>query len=286
MRQLSGVQDVVIVSVELIIKTSSEIYKAYQKNKERKANNKKALQEIYENCKESARILDKDIDNIEKDLEALKEMDRKNKNKIIEDQIKELMVTSEDLTSIENYREDIDNMIKELVNTKDNLIRTDKLIDYKMQIEDWIEIEEKKEEEMKDIMEKFDIKDERDFEDETKASLILMYENLKGLGYNPVVDIENNKIIVMKESGDQIIAEKEEDKLTIKYNDYEGKDCIRDMHKIEQHLRKKGIISPNQNIYVKWYDKEDKEKNKNVYLKNKKIYQEAKKNYKSMNQKS
>lgn len=222
------------------------------------------LEEIKENTKE-----------VEADTAALQEEKNLTLQKFKEERIKvinELVQEAQELDfELSIDREDT---IKEIKNSDDKLKIIETYTDFKVKAESEIEEKIEAEENKLSEYEKFGIASEADLADEEKVAMLNMYQKLQEMGYQPVYDEEEEKIIVEKENGDQIVTAQEDDKLRLQFHDYHGKDCVTDMRKIEQELKKNGTLEEGTRVYTNWYTAEEKEENKEAVLQNKAIYEE------------
>lgn len=222
------------------------------------------LEEIKENTKE-----------VEADTAALQEEKNLTLQKFKEERIKvinELVQEAQELDfELSIDREDT---IKEIKNSDDKLKIIETYTDFKVKAESEIEEKIEAEENKLSEYEKFGIASEADLADEEKVAMLNMYQKLQEMGYQPVYDEEKEKIIVEKENGDQIVTAQEDDKLRLQFHDYHGKDCVTDMRKIEQELKKNGTLEEGTRVYTNWYTAEEKEENKEAVLQNKAIYEE------------
>jgi len=128
------------------------------------------------------------------------------------------------------------------------------------------------------LFEIFGVTREKDLHNPDIYPLVSAFIHLEDMGFNPVFDKETNKIIVVKDNGNQIVAQTKDDKgnINVKFLSFQGKSCTKDIIDLETRLRKSGDLKKENKIYTKWYDsKEEKvEESKNVQLKNKRIYDE------------
>ncbi len=125
------------------------------------------------------------------------------------------------------------------------------------------------------VIEMFGIKDITNASEE-QMSMLLTYKKLKEEGYNPVYDLEDKKIIVLKDNNDQIIIEEKKSDMVFKFNDYEGRTCSKDMLKIEKILRNGKMIPDNAEIYTNWYSDTYKQEKKHQYVSDIKKFNELK----------
>ena len=222
------------------------------------------LEEIKENTKE-----------VEADTAALQEEKNLTLQKFKEERIKvinELVQEAQELDfELSIDREDT---IKEIKNSDDKLKIIETYTDFKVKAESEIEEKIEAEENKLSEYEKFGIASEADLADEEKVAMLNMYQKLQEMGYQPVYDEEEEKIIVEKENGNQILTAQEDDKSRLQFHDYHCKDCVTDMRKIEQELKKNGTLEEGTRVYTNWYTAEEKEENKEAVLQNKAIYEE------------
>ncbi|MGM0370586.1 MAG: hypothetical protein ACQEP9_09200 [Bacillota bacterium] len=231
---------------------------------EQRQNSKEVLEQVKDNTKE-----------VEEDIKKMQQKKNLTLQKFKKERVKginELVQQSKELDI--NFSMDAEDTIKKINNSDDKLDIIEAYTNFKAKAES--EIEEKIEEEENELRqyEKFGIESEADLADEEKVAMLNMYQELKNMGYQPVYDEEEEKIIVEKENGDQIVTAQEEDKLTLQFHDYHGKDCVTDMRKIEQELKNNGTLEEGTRVYTNWYTAEEKERNKEAVLQNKTIYEE------------
>jgi len=211
-------------------------------------------------------------------IKDLKEMDKKsleefrNKRVVIVKKIEEEIKRNSDIATDFDFAAIYDT----IQNSSDKYEIMKKVGRLKAEVE--FKIEEIKEQNKKRrwLYELFGLNSEKDFENEEKVAMFELYEQLTESGYNPIYDPTDNKIIVEKDNGNQIVAGKNKDtgKMRLDFLSFEGKSCSKDMLKIEKKLRKNGIIEIDQRIYTHWYNKDEQKQyeSSEIKLKNKNIY--------------
>lgn len=226
--------------------------------------------------------IERETDHIVKQLDILRKEEKTAFIKFKEESIEFIKNFIEEITNIadEEIIKEKDKVI-DLIDKSDDKLEIIKLYtEFKVKVENIINKIIKREEEVLQLYKNFGIESEKDLEDEGKIAMVTMFEQLESMGYNPVYDYEENKIIVEKENGDQIVALPKEKGLKLQFHDYQGKNCVKDMRNIEKNLKENGIIDSDARIYTNWYTNEEKENNKKLVLKNKKIYEEYNKKIK------
>lgn len=173
-----------------------------------------------------------------------------------------------------------DKKIRESINkikhTNDRVDIINIFAETRVELESMIDDRIREEEESLKLLNDFGINSEEDIQDEEKVALFSMYQQLEEMGYNPIFDLNSKKILVEKDNGDQIVAFNNNDKIKLEFHDYEGRDCVNDIVKIERRLKDKSLIDEDTVIYTDWYRTEEKEKNKEKVLSNREIIERYK----------
>lgn len=271
---MSGEFDMLISSANAVYNRVAEMKRLKEL---RKSINEveKHLVNMENNIKNQTMELNKVLNEFENRDKKELEKKRDNRGEVL----KKLLEEYYSITNSENNTE-IEREIEKINQTEDNVEMIKKFAKVKSEL--IIEIDEKiaENEKIREEQEMFGIVEEKDFEDEKKMSLYSMYNEMKEMGYNPIFDPKEEKILVIKDNGDQIETINKDGKVKMKFHDYNGKDCSKDMAKIEQGFKRKNLIKKDERIYTHWYDKKEKESNKKLVLENNNVYEEYKKNYK------
>ncbi len=199
-------------------------------------------------------------------LEKMRLYDKQVSDKFKVQKLKELNSLKDKLKHLQTSEIDKDIiLIEEEIQSSENIMETsEKLGRFTAKVNNMIKKEIKKVEERESFYNMFGLITDEDFKDEKKLNLAETFLNLKELGYDPEYDPDSGKIYAKSEGEHDIVAESDQKEITMKFENYEGKSCTKEMQKIEKYLRENNSITPETRIYTDWYSQIPLEKNQKI----------------------